>query len=58
MRSKSRTLLIIGGTGFFGKSILDYAFRCGYFKNINKILLLRSGISKIKIDSKLKKKLK
>jgi dTDP-glucose 4,6-dehydratase len=58
MRSKSRTLLIIGGTGFFGKSILDYAFRCGYFKNINKILLLSRGISKIKIDSKLKKKIK
>jgi len=58
MRSKSRTLLIIGGTGFFGKSILDYALRCRSFKNINKILLLSRGVHKIKIDSKLKKKIK
>ena len=58
MRSKSRTLLIIGGTGFFGKSILDYALRCRSFKIINKILLLSRGVHKIKINSKLKKKIK
>ena len=56
MRSKFRTLLIIGGTGFFGKSILDYVFRSRSFKNINKILILSRGIHKIKIDTKLKKK--
>jgi dTDP-glucose 4,6-dehydratase len=58
MRSKSRTLLIIGGTGFFGKSILDYILRFRSFKNINKILLLSRGVHKIKIHSKLKKKIK
>ena len=37
---KKQSLLIIGGTGFFGKSILD-SFKRGLLKefNINKILV-------------------
>ena len=58
MSSKSKTLLIIGGTGFFGKSIIDYIFRYRSFKNINRILLLSRGVSPIKISSKLNKKIK
>ena len=58
MSSKSKTLLIIGGTGFFGKSIIDYIFRYRSFKNINRILLLSRGVSPIKISSKLNRKIK
>ena len=58
MSAKSKTLLIIGGTGFFGKSILDYFFNYSLSKNIKKILLLSRGINKIKINRKLKKKIK
>jgi len=58
MSSKPKTLLIIGGTGFFGKSILDYFVDYRLSKNIKKILLLSRGINKIKVSQKLKKKIK
>jgi|LakMenEpi03Aug12_release.lakeMendotaPanAssembly.Ray.scaffolds.fasta_scaffold267333_2 nucleoside-diphosphate-sugar epimerase len=58
MSSKFKTLLIIGGTGFFAKSILDYIFCYCLSKNINKILLISRGHNKIKINQKLRKKIK
>jgi len=58
MSSKSKTLLIIGGTGFFAKSILDYIFNYSLLKNVKKILLLSRGHSKIKINHRLKRKIK
>jgi len=58
MSSKFKTLLIIGGTGFFAKSILDYFFCYCLSKNINKILLISRGHNKIKINQKLRKKIK
>jgi len=54
MRSKSKTLLIIGGSGFFAKSIIDNIYSCGFFKKIKKIFLLSRSINKIKINSKVK----
>jgi len=36
-----KTLIIIGGTGFFGKSFLDYSFEFGLKKwGINKLILI------------------
>lgn len=58
MSSKFKTLLIIGGSGFFAKSILDYFFCYCLSKNINKILLISRGHNKIKINQKLRKKIK
>jgi dTDP-glucose 4,6-dehydratase len=58
MSAKSKTLLIIGGTGFFGKSILDYFINNSLPKNIKKIFLLSRGNNKIKVNKKLKKKVK
>jgi dTDP-glucose 4,6-dehydratase len=54
---QSKTLLIIGGSGFFAKSILDYISDCILFKDIKTIFLLSRGINKIKISNKLKKKI-
>ena len=53
MSSKFKTLLIIGGTGFFAKSILDYFFCYCLSKNINKILLISRGHNKIKINQRI-----
>ena len=57
---KPKSLLIIGGTGFFGKSILKYLSinNCLYI-NINKIFILSRGKLKLAIyNKKLKKKFK
>ena len=52
-----KSLLIIGGTGFFGKSILDY-FKNNNSLKINKIIIFSRSIKNIKIDKILKKKIK
>jgi len=56
----SKTLLLIGGTGFFGKSILKY-----FLYNINslekrfsKIIILSRGVVKTKIDRKINEKIR
>ena len=57
---KPKSLLIIGGTGFFGKSILKY-LSINNFTNIkiNKIFILSRGKLKLAIyNQKLKKKFK
>jgi dTDP-glucose 4,6-dehydratase len=52
---KEKSILIIGGSGFFGKSILDYFARNIYLKNkIKKI----SVISRNKINNSIIKKIK
>ena len=54
----SKSLLIIGATGFFGKSILESIF-FNYKKiKIKKIFLLSRSINKIKINKKLSKNVK
>ena len=57
---KSKSLLIIGGTGFFGKSILKYLSSDNYSKiKISKIFILSRSKLKIGIyNKKLKKKFK
>ena len=55
MRFKS--LMIIGGTGFFGKSLLDYLERYNSL-NINKVIILSRNANKIKISKKLSAKIK
>jgi nucleoside-diphosphate-sugar epimerase len=52
-----KSLLIIGGTGFFGKSILDY-FKNNNSLKINRIIIFSRSIKNIKIDKILKKKIK
>ena len=54
---KLRSLLIIGGTGFFGKSILDFFCNNNSLK-INKIIVYSRSARNIKIDKILKKKIK
>jgi nucleoside-diphosphate-sugar epimerase len=54
---QSKSLLIIGGTGFFGKSILDYLKNHNILK-LKKIIILSRVIKNIKIDKILKKKFK
>ncbi len=58
MRSKS--LLIIGGTGFFGQSILKYLSTKNFLNlHINKIFILSRGKLKVTIyNKKLRKKFK
>jgi dTDP-glucose 4,6-dehydratase len=51
----SKTLLIIGATGFFGRSIIDFIFHNNKEKNLKKILLLSRRISKKKIYKKFNK---
>jgi dTDP-glucose 4,6-dehydratase len=55
---KSKKLLIIGGSGFFAKSILDYILDYNLFKNVKTVLLLSRGFNKIIISKNLKKKIK
>jgi nucleoside-diphosphate-sugar epimerase len=50
---QAKTLLIIGGTGFFAKSIIDYIHNCTFFSEINKIFLLSRSIKKNSIKKKL-----
>ena len=54
---KSKSLLIIGGTGFFGKSILDYFTNHNSLK-INKIIIFSRKSQNIQINKILKKKIK
>jgi dTDP-glucose 4,6-dehydratase len=54
---KSKSLLIIGGTGFFGKSILDYFHNRNSLK-INKIIIFSRKSQNIQINKILKKKIK
>jgi dTDP-glucose 4,6-dehydratase len=54
---KFKSLLIIGGTGFFGKSILDY-FQNNDSLKINKIIIFSRTVRNIKISKILKKKIK
>jgi dTDP-glucose 4,6-dehydratase len=58
MRSKFKTLLIIGGSGFFAKSIIDNIYYYSFFKKIKKIILLSRSVNKIKIDRKVNNKFK
>ena len=53
----SNTLLIIGGTGFFGKSILKYFSNSKYLKKkINKIIIIsRKKLEEVDYIKKLKK---
>ena len=54
---KYKSLLIIGGTGFFGKSILDYFDRNLFFKiKINNIIVISRGKNKFFISKNIKKK--
>ena len=57
---KSKSLLIIGGSGFFGKSILKYFSNHNYLKiQISKIFILSRGELKLGIyNKKLKKNFK
>ena len=57
---KTKSLLIVGGTGFFGKSILKYlSINKSLNININKIFILSRGKLKLAIyNKKLKKKFK
>lgn len=58
MRSKLKTLLIIGGSGFFAKSIIDNIYYYSFFKKIKNIILLSRGINKIKIDGRVNNQIK
>lgn len=52
---KYKSLLIIGGTGFFGQSILDYFDRNFFLnKKINKIIILSRKSNKIKIKKNIR----
>jgi dTDP-glucose 4,6-dehydratase len=51
----SKTLLIIGATGFFGRSIIDFIFHNNKEKKLKKILLLSRRIDKKKIYKKFNK---
>lgn len=54
---ESKSLLIIGGSGFFGKTILDYFRNCNSLK-INKIIIFSKRAHNIEIDKAFKKKIK
>jgi dTDP-glucose 4,6-dehydratase len=57
MSSKFKTLLIVGGTGFFGKSILKYFSNSKYLKKkISKIIIIsRKKLEEVIYIKKLKK---
>jgi hypothetical protein len=54
---ETKKLLIIGGSGFFAKSILDYILDYNLFKNVKTVLLLSRKFNKIIISKNLKKKI-
>ena len=54
---KPKSLLLIGGTGFFGKSILDY-YQNNSLLKINKIIIFSRKAKNIKINQILGKKIK
>lgn len=58
MRSKFKTLLIIGGSGFFAKSIIDNINYYSFFKKIKNIILLSRSVNKIKIERTVNNKIK
>jgi dTDP-glucose 4,6-dehydratase len=55
-----KTLLLIGGTGFFGKSILDYLsfYKNSLKKKFNKIIILSRGGLELKFNKELGKEFK
>jgi dTDP-glucose 4,6-dehydratase len=56
---KYKTILLIGGSGFFGKSILDYFLRNTYLnKKIKKIIILSRKNINSKITTQIKKNYK
>lgn len=55
---KYKSLLIVGGTGFFGKSIIDYLYNETKINSIKKIIILSRSHNKIKIERHYKKKIK
>jgi dTDP-glucose 4,6-dehydratase len=54
---KNKTLLIIGGTGFFAKSIINFLVYESKLNNIKKIILLSRGNNKIKLPKEDQKKI-
>lgn len=55
---KSKKLLIIGGSGFFAKSILNYILHYNLSNSIKTVILLSRGFKKIKVGKNLNKKVK
>ena len=55
-----KTLLLIGGTGFFGKSILNYLsfYKNSLKKKFNKIIILSRGRLELKFNKELGKEFK
>ena len=55
---KPKSLLIIGGTGFFGKSILKYLLKKNFLKIKNIFILSRRKLELATYNKKLRKKFK
>jgi nucleoside-diphosphate-sugar epimerase len=55
---KTKSLLIIGGTGFFGKSILKYLLKKNFLKIKNIFILSRRKLELATYNKKLRKKFK
>lgn len=56
MKKKNKSLLIIGGSGFFGTSILSFLLKQpSYNKKFNKIIILSRNTKNNKISKELKK---
>ena len=54
-----KTLIIIGGSGFFGKTIIDYINSKSYRKwKINKIIIISRKKKTFKLKKKINNKLK
>jgi dTDP-glucose 4,6-dehydratase len=54
---KYKSLLVIGGSGFFGKSVLDYLYKNSFLtKKIKNITIISRGRQKFFINKILKKK--
>jgi dTDP-glucose 4,6-dehydratase len=54
---KNKILLIIGGTGFFGKSLINFLVYESKLNNIKKIILLSRGNNKIDLPKEDQKKI-